>query len=187
MHCAVFWLIISCCISVSIGCGGGGGVVPCDQRNCPDSTWRKFVRPSGHVVCFKPVAQKVNYAGAVALCSSLASNSKLFGIETQEELDYLKQLGSTWYYIGAFRSDECHANKTELLKRPQCTTDKMFKFTDGVTQGTFLWSNFWLKKNPDSYYRNGEFESVIGLYNGFVGDWSSADVLPGAVCGLALC
>ncbi|CAB3403227.1 unnamed protein product [Caenorhabditis bovis] len=204
MHRAVFCLIISCWISLSIAYGvpeycdpdqeyddcecEDTDVEPCYQRNCPDSTWRRFVRPSGNVVCFKPITQNVNYAGAVSLCSSLTSNSKLFGIETQEEFDYLKSaLGNRWYYIGAYRKDGCHAPKSVLLSRPECSVDKMFVFSDGVTEGTFLWNNHWSAQNPDSFYRNGEFESVIGIYNGLVGDWSTVDILHGAVCGLALC
>ncbi|CAB3403224.1 unnamed protein product [Caenorhabditis bovis] len=109
------------------------------------------------------------------------------GIETQEELDYVKQLGKKWYHIGAIRKNGCMANKTELLKIPECSDDKMFKFIDGVTKGTFLWNNHWYANNPDSFYRYEEFESTVAIYNGLVGDWTMHDVLPGALCGVALC
>ncbi|CAB3403225.1 unnamed protein product [Caenorhabditis bovis] len=172
MHRAVSFLVIFFWISFSIDNGAAQQCncqLSCDQRRCPDSTWKKFTRTNGHVVCFKPVEKSMDFLTALTYCVQLVGNGTLMGIETQEELDYVKQLGKKWYHIGAYRNQDCNANKTELLKIPECSDDKMFQFFDGVTKGTFLWNNHWIEENPNSYYRN------------------NADVLQGALCGVTIC
>ncbi|CAB3403228.1 unnamed protein product [Caenorhabditis bovis] len=117
----------------------------------------------------------------------VASKSRRIGDWRRTPTFLISALENRWYYIGANRKDGCHAPKSVLLSRPECSVDKMFVFSDGVTEGTFLWNNHWSAQNPDSFYRYGEFESVIGIYNGLVGDWRMHDVLPGALCSVALC
>ncbi|CAB3403223.1 unnamed protein product [Caenorhabditis bovis] len=161
-------LLSTLTVSSVVGCGGK----PCHEKACPSESFQKFTRPSGHVVCLTPFKQNMRYADTGAACASLGDGVKLFGIETEEEYTFINgQIGHSWYYVAAFRNPQCQANRSVLATMPECTRDKMFHFTDGVTQGTYLWEGKWQANNPNSAFINGEYESAIGVRDDGVGDW----------------
>ncbi|CAB3403230.1 unnamed protein product [Caenorhabditis bovis] len=169
-------LIAILLIIIHVCCDSGIPVIPCINCDCPLG-FRRFNRPDGHAVCIKMAVKWLNYYQAVSLCASQAPGAKLIGLATKEEIDYVAarsitaNAGYWWYYIGAFRNPFCHAEREVLETRPNCSIDKMFVWTDNITESKFAWSYKWHLFNPNSFYKDGEFESAIAIKETGLGDW----------------
>ncbi|CAB3406790.1 unnamed protein product [Caenorhabditis bovis] len=155
--------------------------VKAGSGTCKDG-WTRFERKNGVVVCLKAIRAQVTYNEAVNLCKN--HQSQLFGIDSADELNYLKDnLGSIYVFIGAYRKKDCQFEASVLTTMPKCSSDKMFEFTDGVTKSNFLWFGKWSGGVPNSLFVDNEYESAIVSIAGQILDVSSKSKLNGALCG----
>ncbi|CAB3401624.1 unnamed protein product [Caenorhabditis bovis] len=164
-------------VPMAAGCGGGGVT-----KRCPSTAMKMFHRPNGKTVCLQVLTttygeRPIN--GSDGFCALNINGSRTFGIETEDEYNYLISLignipaDSLPYFTAGRRNHECLGTS--------CPIESAFHWTDEETESNYAFVNKWDPAHPVI----AAYE-LVGLGpNGLVSVGGSA-MVRGSVCGLVV-